>query len=116
MRNMSFSMTTEQVRARTKTVTRRLGWSNLKAGDLVCAVVKGMGLKKGEKVEPLVVIEIVSIRAERLIAIDDQDVAREGYPNKGRVWFVDKFCKAMACGPSKVIRRIEFKYREDLNP
>ena len=45
-RNMSFAMTTEQIRARTKTVTRRFGWWFLKAGDQVWAVEKAMGLKK----------------------------------------------------------------------
>jgi hypothetical protein len=51
MRNMSFSLTTPQVYAGTKTVTRRLGWRFAKAGQRVCAVEKGMGLKKGEKVK-----------------------------------------------------------------
>lgn len=46
-RNMSFTLTIEQMRARTKTVTRRKGWAFLKPGDLVWAVVKGMGLKPG---------------------------------------------------------------------
>lgn len=32
MRNMSFSMTTEQMYQQTQTVTRRLGWSFLKPG------------------------------------------------------------------------------------
>ena len=52
-RNMSFAITTSQVRDRSKTVTRRLGWRFLKRGDVVCAVVKNMGLKKGEKVQRL---------------------------------------------------------------
>ena len=50
-RNMSFAMTTEQVRNQTKTVTRRQGWRFLNAGDILQPVVKGMGLKKGEKKE-----------------------------------------------------------------
>ena len=40
-RNMSFMITKEQVRNRTKTVTRRLGWAFLKPGDIVNAVEKG---------------------------------------------------------------------------
>ena len=43
-RNMSFMLTTEQVRNKTKTVTRRLGWWFLKPGEIVNAVEKGMGL------------------------------------------------------------------------
>ena len=34
-RHMSFSMTTEAVRNRTKTVTRRLAWWDLKPGEHV---------------------------------------------------------------------------------
>ena len=68
MRNMSFALTTEQIRARTKTVTRRLGWEFLKPGDLVQAVVKCQGLKKGEKVEPLAELRIVAVRRESLNA------------------------------------------------
>ena len=51
-RNMSFSLTTDQVRNRTKTVTRRLGWWKnkhgkrlLQVGDIVNACVKCMGLQ-----------------------------------------------------------------------
>ena len=57
MRNMSFYHTTEQIRNRSKTVTRRLGWAFLKPGDRVRAIVKGRGLKKGQKVEPLAGLE-----------------------------------------------------------
>lgn len=43
MRNMSFSLTTDQIRGRTKTVTRRLGWRFLQSGDQVQACVKSRG-------------------------------------------------------------------------
>lgn len=66
MRNMSFSITTKQMYAGTKDVTRRLGWWNLKVGDVVMAVEKGMGLKKGEKVKRIYPIEIVSVSREPL--------------------------------------------------
>ena len=46
MRNISFSMTTEQVRRREKTVTRRLGWSDLKPGTILQAVEKAQGLDR----------------------------------------------------------------------
>ena len=46
-RNMSFALTTEQFKARTKTVTRRFGWWFLKPGDVVRGVEKAMGLKPG---------------------------------------------------------------------
>ena len=63
---MSFALTTEQIFNRTKTVTRRVGWTFLKPGDLLCAVRKGQGLKKGEKVERLATLRVVSVRRESL--------------------------------------------------
>ncbi len=39
---MSSAMTTEQFKAKTKTVTRRLGWWFLEPGDYVMGVVKAM--------------------------------------------------------------------------
>ena len=43
-------LTQDQVRRRFKRVTRRLGWRNLKVGDVLCGVEKAMGLKAGEKI------------------------------------------------------------------
>jgi hypothetical protein len=45
--NMSFSLTTQQARDKTKDVTRRLGWWFLEPGDIVQQVEKARGLKKG---------------------------------------------------------------------
>lgn len=53
MRNMSFSITTRQVMARTKTVTRRLGWLHAYPSQQVLPVEKSRGLRKGEKVRPI---------------------------------------------------------------
>jgi hypothetical protein len=46
-RRMSFFLTTAQVLAHTKTVTRRDAgkWTTLKAGDKIVAIEKGQGLK-----------------------------------------------------------------------
>ncbi len=66
MKNMAFSLTTAQVSAGIKTVTRRTGWAGLKPGELFCAVVKGMGLKKGEKVQRLAILRCVSNGRESL--------------------------------------------------
>ena len=109
-RNMSFSMTTRQFRDRTKTVTRRLGWSFLKPGDVVCGVEKGRGLKKGEKIKRLGLIEIVSVRRDRLNAITAVDVSREGYPDMWPNGFVEMFCRANRCQPDAWVNRIEFRY------
>ncbi len=110
MRNMSFAMTTEQVKARTKIVTRRFGWWFLNPGDKVQAVVKSMGLKKGQKVERLAVIEIVSTRAERLDEITKEDCIKEGFPEFEPSDFVQMICDHYKQDSKRVINRIEFKY------
>lgn len=116
MRQMSFSMTTGQVRRQEKTVTRRLGWDNLEGGDLVQAVEKGQGLKKGEYPVKMCVIRIKGKRPERLSRmIDDPDYGREecikeGFPNLTPQEFVAMFCKANNCEAWQPINRIEFEY------
>lgn len=109
-RNMSFAMTTDQIIERTKTVTRRFGWWFLKPGDEVRGVKKAMGLKKGEKIEPLAMVRIVSTRAEPLNAITQADVIREGFPN----WTPDQFVQMLGdhygVSPTAMVNRIEFEY------
>ena len=112
MRNMSFSLTTPQFKARTKTVTRRLGWKYLKPGELVQGVVKCMGLKPGEKIEPLGVIRIKSVRREPLDLIDQVEVGREGFPRMTPVQFCVMFCTHMKVNSDRVVTRIEFEYVE----
>ena len=110
MRNISFSLTTPQIRARTKTVTRRLKWLNLKAGDSLQGCVKCMGLKPGEKIEKLAVIKVVSVRREPLQNITDDDCVREGFPELSSVQFVEMFCNHMGGTGLQGITRIEFEY------
>lgn len=109
MRNMAFSITTQQMYEKTKSVTRRLGWSFLKPGDVVMAVEKGMGLKKGEKVKRIYPIEIVSIRGERLSSITIDDVSREGFPQMNVPEFVRMFAKSHRCDVHEMVNRIEFR-------
>lgn len=109
MRNMSFSMTVPQFLAGTKDVTRRKGWRNLKAGDRVRAVRKCMGLKKGEKVEALGVIEVVNVWREKLFHCTDDEARREGYPELSGYDFALKFCRAMGCKMTDEVTRIEFR-------
>ncbi len=92
-RNMSFSLTTEQVRNRQKTVTRRLGWRFLKPGDVLNACVKCMGLKKGEKIERICRIRVVDVMFEPLCFITLGDVIREGFPDWGPQDFIQMFCR-----------------------
>ena len=61
MRNMSFSLTTNQILDRGKTVTRRLGWPFLRLGDIVMAVEKAQGLKKDELIRRLGPIRITGL-------------------------------------------------------
>lgn len=89
MRNMSFALTTPQAYAQVKPVTRRLGWWNLQPGELVQQVVKGMGLKKGEKIERIHVIEIVSVTPERLNLMAENARVREIFTERQWLQLLD---------------------------
>ncbi|MCK5640641.1 MAG: hypothetical protein KAJ19_07585 [Gammaproteobacteria bacterium] len=115
-RNMSFALTTEQVRNQTKTVTRRQGWANLKPGILLQPVVKGMGLKKGEKVEKIGgLIRVLSVRREMIWPISSFDLVREGFPEMSRDDFVRMYCTANKVLASDYCHRIEFEYVNEGN-
>lgn len=109
-RNMSFAMTTDQVRAQTKTVTRRFGWWFLKAGDVVNGVEKAMGLQKGEKINRLCQIRVVSVRREPLNAITQDDVRREGFPDWTPEQFIQMLVDHYKIDPAANCNRIEFEY------
>lgn len=110
MRNMSFFITTQQIIDETKDITRRFGWWFLVPGDRLCAVEKCQGLKKGEKINRLKIIEAVSTRGEPLNAITKEDCIREGFPEFEPCDFVDMLVKYHKCKPDAIINRIEFKY------
>jgi hypothetical protein len=109
MRNMAFSMTTPQMYAEIKDLTHRIGWWNLKPGDVLMAVEKGMGLKKGERVVRIYPIEIISTRPEPIGDISQQDVVWEGFPDKSVEWFIDFFCRGHKCTPDTITNRIKFR-------
>lgn len=116
MKNISFSLTTPQFKARRKWVTRRTRWTKAKAGDVLMGVEKGMGLKKGEKVVRLGKILITDVRRERLDAMtlepiyDLAEAILEGFPDLSPAGFVRMFCKHNACTPETIITRIAFEY------
>lgn len=121
MRNISFMLTQQPIRERTKTVTRRLGWKQLKGGELLQGVEKGMGLKAGEKVVPLATIRVVSARPEALSAMTADveyglaECAKEGFGDHPALrWpsaFVEFFCNShKGCTPETIVTRIEFEY------
>lgn len=115
-RNMSFSLTTEQYLARTKTVTRRFGWRDLPPGKVVNGVKKAMGLKKGEKIERLGQHRIVSNEAESLQRmLDDEEYGRsecvkEGFPGMEPAEFVAMLLKHNGKTMADLPQRIEYEY------
>lgn len=111
MRNMSFALTTPQIIARTKTVTRRMGWLHVKPGELIQPVEKSQGLKKGETIKRIGgPIRIRDVSREPLCDISKPDVGREGFEWMSPREFVSMFCDANACRPGDVVTRIEFEY------
>lgn len=121
MRNISFMLTRQQIRTRTKAVTRRIGWATLKTGDQLRGVEKGMGLKAGEKIVSLATIRVVGVRREPLAAMTTdlvygtEECIKEGFGDDPRLcWpgeFVAFFCSShRGCTPDTVVTRIEFEY------
>lgn len=116
MRLMSFSLTTEQMRRREKTVTRRLGWDFLLPGQLLCAVEKGMGLKKGEQVKRIGVVRVVCVTQEPLMKLlnDDaygrEEVIKEGFPEMTPLAFVEMFCTHNKIDRARRVNRIELEH------
>lgn len=108
-RRMSFFLTTHQILAREKTVTRRAAstWPKLKAGDLLIAIEKGQGLKAGEGHHVLALLEVVSVRLEQLTDITAEDCAREGFPEYSPAEFVDFYLRESKGGgrPRGEVRR-----------
>ncbi len=118
MRNMSFALTTPQVLAQTKDVTRRLGWLHLKAGDVFQPVRKCMGLQPGETVQKLAgPVLTLSTRREPLRRMTDDvewgkfECRREGFPAMPPAEFVAMFCRThKGCTPDTEVTRIEFNH------
>lgn len=117
MRNISFSLTKPQFLAGTKDVTRRMGWENARAGDVLKAVEKCMGLKKGEAMVIIGHIRLLDLRREpldRLLAGNQhygrQECIREGFPEMTPAEFVEFFCRThTGCFPEREITRLEFE-------
>lgn len=111
---ISFSMTEPQFIDGPKDVTRRTGWLRLRAGDRLIAVRKAMGLKRGEKVHRLGMIEVVSVQNEPLWSIAEDECRREGFPDMNPEDFVQVFCQGrQRCRPDSDVTRIEFKRADE---
>jgi hypothetical protein len=117
-------MTTDQIRAKTKTITRRIGWLNLKPGEILQAVEKARGLKKGEKMKKLGLIRVVDVRREPLLKLfssctsyggtlgyGEEEMIREGFPGLDPEDFVKFFLKGHDHDYTEEdITRIQFEY------
>ena len=117
-RLMSVAFTEQAVRDRRKTVTRRKGWLFAKPGDRITLCRKVMGRKKGEPLERIVDVEIVSVRREPLLALTmdytygQHEVILEGFlGDLDPVDFVDRyFVDAQGMKPEDEVTRIEWRY------
>lgn len=109
-RNISFMLTTEQVKNRTKTVTRRDGWLFLKSGDVLQGVEKSQGLKNGEHPVKLAMIRVLSVTREPLNTITQEDVVREGFPYWTPSRFIIFYADHNGGDLTKLVTRIEFEY------
>lgn len=114
-KTISFALTTNQVRRRIKTVTRRLRWRKLKPGTTLIGCVKCMGLKLGETVERIATIQVESVDQEPLIALyqepyGSQEAAKEGFPGMAGYEFARMFVRHSGCTLTEPITRIEFSY------
>lgn len=110
MRWMSFMHTQQQMRDRTKTVTRRIGWRNAKPGNRVLSVSKSQGRKRGEMPEFFGPIEFTMVHREPLNIITPDEVAAEGFPEMDPAQFIEMFCEHMRCRFDVVLNRIAFLF------
>jgi hypothetical protein len=120
LRNISFAHTTQQVRDRRKTVTRRVGWRFLRPGERLSAIVKSRGLPKGESVQRLATIRVVDVREERLDRMVEDweygvtECKLEGFANDAILCnpkhFVAWFAVNHGCHEDSPVTRIEFEY------
>ncbi|MEV0047987.1 hypothetical protein AB0H60_31590 [Nocardia rhamnosiphila] len=110
-RLMSVALTEQQVRARSKTVTRRMGWHVLRPGDRLTLCRKVMGRRRGEPLVRIVDVRVLAVRRERLDEITPDDVLAEGFPEMSTAEFVEFFCGShKGCTPESTVTRIEWTY------
>ncbi|RIR19323.1 hypothetical protein D2E28_23790 [Mycobacteroides abscessus] len=106
---MSVSLTTQSVRDRVKTQTRRDGWLRLRAGDQLALCPKYRGVRR-ECRELITIVDVLSVRREPLRAITAADVAAEGFALSPEQ-FVEFFCRThRGVEPDTEITRITWAY------
>lgn len=91
-RRMSCSMTVDGVLSRVKTVTRRHPdtWRDLKVGDVLTLIEKGMGLAKGQQQVVLATVIVTSVTVEPVDAahINRAECRREGLAHMSPAEFI----------------------------
>lgn len=114
--NMSFALTTQAMYNFQKTCTRRYGWDHVHPAQIIWAVEKGMGLKKGEKIKRIHEIQVLHNRwepADRMIRepkYGELEVVKEGFPHMRPVEFVEMLCDHNKKLPNEPVNRIEFRF------
>lgn len=109
-------MTTDAVRDRTKTVTRRqiATWSQLRPGDRLTLVEKAQGVPKGQKQVVLAEVEIVAVRIEPIqgVWVESGACAAEGLPGMSPFDFTRFWLKSHGYDSdvNPLCRRIEWRY------
>lgn len=115
MRMIGYSLTAGELVRGEKTETRRLGWCGNgrrlppTPGELLRAVYKTMGLRRGEGHEDLGIVRAHEWRREPLDAITLAGVRAEGFPHLSPAEFVAAFCRAQKCLPSTPVSVIVFE-------
>lgn len=121
-RLMSVAFTEAAVRNRTKTVTRRKGWLFAKPGDRVTLCRKVMGRRKGEPLERIVDVEIVSVTRQQLgLVRAPGELTKEGFPEleqwpgpfQGAQRFIERYFEPQGLGWGDEVTRIEWRYLDD---
>jgi hypothetical protein len=112
---MSVAATTQAVVDRTKTETRRLGWTWLLPGvDLdLCRKVQGRRHSDGtvEPLERLARVHVWQVGRERLDSITQESVDAEGVPGVTTpADFVAFYCAAFDCTPDTMVTVIRWEY------
>jgi hypothetical protein len=70
-----------------------------------------MGRRKGEPLERITDVLVLSVRRERLDLITPAEVAAEGFPDWTPAEFVEFFCGShKGCTPESLVTRIEWRY------
>jgi hypothetical protein len=84
----------------------------LKPGDRLTLCRKVMGRRKGEPLERLAEVEVVSVMREMLIDIHRHpgDAASEGFPDMTPHQFVEFFERTFKVHRNDEITRIEWRY------